>query len=249
MKKAIIIDDEPSCCKTISTLLQSHFYDIEVSAICRNGMEGLEAIKAFAPHFVFLDIEMPRMNGFEMLERLQSIDFHLIFTTSYDQYALKAFRYSAIDYLLKPIDKEELIKAINKVHKRSGTTPEQLELLLQKLNNPLQLIKKIALPTMEGLQMIPVETIIYAKADDNYTVLHLKGNKKLVVSLTLKEIEVSLEDHAFLRVHRGYLVNLNEVEKYVKGEGGFLVMSDTSSIDVSRGRKETLLKKLLPKKE
>lgn len=249
MKKAIIIDDEPGCCKTLSALLHAYFPEIEIRAICRNGIEGLQAIQDYYPDIVFLDIEMPKMNGFDMLEQLPSVNFHLIFTTSYDQYALKAFRFSAIDYLLKPIDKEELQQAMQKISQRAVPGAEQLEILLQKIRHPAQQIKKIALPTMEGLRMIPVETIIYGEADDNYTVLYLKGDKKIVVSLTLKEIEESLEEHAFSRVHRGYLVNLNEIEKYVKGEGGYLVMSEGSTIDVSRSKKETLLKKLLPNKE
>jgi two-component system LytT family response regulator len=249
MKKAIIIDDEPGCCKTLSALLQKYFSDIEVSAVCRNGIEGLQAIQDYSPDIVFLDIEMPKMNGFDMLEQLPSVNFHLIFTTSYDQYALKAFRFSAIDYLLKPVDKNELQQAIEKVLHREMPVPEQLQILLQKINNPAQQINKIALPTMEGLRMITVDTIIYGEADDNYTVLHLKNDKKIVVSLTLKEIEESLEEYPFSRVHRSYLVNLNEIEKYVKGEGGYLVMSEGSVIDVSRSKKEILLKKLLPNKD
>jgi len=249
MIKAIIIDDEPYCCEILAAMLEECCPDMEVIAICNNGIEGLSSIRQLSPDLVFLDVEMPKMNGFAMLEQLSSVNFHLIFTTSYDQYALKAFRFSAIDYLLKPVDREELQKAVQKVIQRSkAPLPQQLEILLQKIHQPTNSINKIALPTMEGLQMIPVDSIISCESDNNYTIFLLKNKKKIVVSSTLKEIEEMLEEHSFVRVHRSYLVNLNEIEKYLKGEGGYLVMSDGSTIDVSRTKKEVLLKKLLPNK-
>ena len=249
MLKTIIIDDEPYCCETIVTLLEDN-QDVEIVSICHSAADALTAIQKYSPDLVFLDVEMPKMNGFEMLEQLPLISFHLIFTTSYDQYALKAIRFSAIDYLLKPIDAAELQAAIKKVIERSQKPiAEQLEMLMQKIHSPSTPISKIALPTMEGLQMIQVDSIISCESDSNYTILHLKDKKKKVVSSTLKDIEELLEEHSFIRVHRCYLVNLNEIEKYLKGEGGYLVMSDGSTIDVSRGKKEVLLKKLLPNRE
>jgi two-component system LytT family response regulator len=247
--KAIIIDDEPYCCETIATLLEDN-RDVEIAAVCHNGADAITAIQKHEPDLIFLDVEMPKMNGFEMLEQLSQVNFEIIFTTSYDQYALKAIRFSAIDYLLKPIDSEELQKAIQKVIQRSQKPiAQQLEILMQKIHQPTTPINKIAMPTMEGLQMISVDSIISCESDSNYTILQLKGNKKLIVSRTLKEIEELLEEHPFVRVHRCYLANLNEVEKYVKGEGGYLVMSDGTTIDVARNKKETLLKKLIPYKE
>ena len=249
MLKAIIIDDEPYCCEILAAMLASDCPDVEVVSICSNASQGLAAIRQLSPDLVFLDVEMPRMNGFEMLEQLPAINFHLIFTTSYDQYALKAIRFSAIDYLLKPIDREELKKAVEKVKERIHVPiPQQLEILMQKLRQPSSPVNKIALPTMEGLQMIPIETIISCESDDNYTRLQLKSNKKIVVTRSLKEMEEILEQHSFIRVHRYYIVNLNEIEKYIKGDGGYLVMSDGSSIDVAKNKKELLLKKLLPYK-
>jgi two-component system LytT family response regulator len=246
MLKAIIVDDEPYCCEALATLM-GDFPDVEVAAICHNAADALSAIQKHSPDLVFLDVEMPKMNGFEMLEQLPSVNFHLIFTTSYDQYALKAIRFSAIDYLLKPIDREELQNAVKKVIQRSQKPiAEQLEILMQKIHSPSTPITRIAMPTMEGLQMIQVDSIISCESDSNYTILHLKDKKKKVASTTLKEIEELLEDHSFVRVHRCYLVNLNEIEKYLKGEGGYLVMSDGTAIDVSRSKKDVLLKKLLP---
>jgi len=250
MIRAIIIDDEPYCCDILVAMLASDCPDIKLVGICTNASDGLTAIRQNFPELVFLDVEMPKMNGFEMLEQLSSINFHLIFTTSYDQYALKAIRFSAIDYLLKPIDREELKRAVEKVKERyQPTIPQQLEILMEKLKQPLKAVNKIALPSMEGLQMIPVDSIISCESDDNYTELKLKNGKKLLVTKSLKDLEESLEAYSFIRVHRSYVVNLNEIEKYIKGEGGYLIMSDGTTIDVARTKKEGLLKRLLPYKE
>ena len=250
MLNAIIVDDEPHCCKTLESLLKRYCPEVSIIATCANGVDALQAIRPLNPDLVFLDVEMPKMNGFEMLEQLHEINFHLIFVTSYDAYALKAIRFSAIDYLLKPVDREELQTAVQKVVKRMQVPlPEQLKIILEKIQHPASASNKIALPTMEGLQMIAIESIISGEADDNYTTLHLKDNKKIVVSSTLKIIEELLEDHSFIRIHRSYLVNLKEIEKYMKADGGYVVMSDGSQIYVSRNKKEELIKMLLPYKE
>jgi len=230
--------------------LKRYCPEVSIIATCANGVDALQAIRPLNPDLVFLDVEMPKMNGFEMLEQLHEINFHLIFVTSYDAYALKAIRFSAIDYLLKPVDREELQTAVQKVVKRMQVPlPEQLKIILEKIQHPASASNKIALPTMEGLQMIAIESIISGEADDNYTTLHLKDNKKIVVSSTLKIIEELLGDHSFIRIHRSYLVNLKEIEKYMKADGGYVVMSDGSQIYVSRNKKEELIKMLLPYKE
>jgi two-component system LytT family response regulator len=247
MIRAVIIDDEPYCCEALATLLDDCCPGVQVLGSYHNGLDGMDAIGKLSPDLVFLDVEMPKMNGFDMLAALPSVNFEIIFTTSYDKYALKAIRFSAIDYLLKPIDQEELQKAVEKVERRSQKPiAQQLEILMQKIQQPSRPINRIAMPTMEGLQMIEVEQIISCESDSNYTILHFAGGKKMVVSVTLKDIEELLDEHSFLRVHRCYVVNLNRVEKYVKGEGGYLVMSDGNTVDVSRSRKEDLLRKLLP---
>ena len=179
-------------------------------------MDALTVIKNQQPDLVFLDVEMPKMNGFQMLEQLPSINLDLIFTTSYNQYALKAFRFSAIDYLMKPIDREELQKAIQKLdHRSQRPINQQLEILFQKMQRSVTPVAKIALPTLEGLQMVTIDSIISCDSDSNYTILRLKHKQKLTVSRTLKDVEELLEDHAFVRVHHSHLVNLNEVVKYV----------------------------------
>ena len=250
MIRTTIVDDEPYCCESLEALLERYCPEVDVIGILTNGVDALKIIRQQQPDLVFLDVEMPKLNGFEMLEQLPAINFDLVFTTSYDKYALKAIRFSAIDYLLKPVDREELQKAVQKVIQRSQRPiAQQLEILMQKVRNPFSSVGKIALPTMEGLQMVPIDSIITCESDSNYTIVQMKNKQKLVVSRTLKDIEEMLEEHGFVRVHHSYLVNMNEIEKYVKGEGGYLVMSDGSSVDVSRSRKELLMKKLLPGKE
>ena len=250
MIQTIIIDDERHSCDALKMLLGKCCPQIEVKAICNSAKDGLQKINELNPDLIFLDIEMPHMNGFQMLEQLSKIDFEIIFTTSYDQYAIKAFKFSALDYLLKPVDREELEKAIQKVSKKiNPPVSQQLEILLQKINQPTIAVQRIALPTMQGLEFVLVNSIIYCSSSNNYTEFFLKDKKKILVSRTLKETEDMLTDHAFLRVHNSHIVNLNAITKYVKGEGGYLIMEDGSTIDVSRSRKELLMQRLQPYNE
>lgn len=244
MIKAILIDDEAHCLDTLSILLKEYCSDVQVVAQCRSGNEGLQVIKKSKPDLVFLDIEMPGMNGFEMLERFSEIPFAIIFTTSYDQYAIKAIRFSALDYLLKPIAPIELISAVKKVQEqRHLPMAEQFQMLLKQIQDKDHHFNKIAVPTAEGFELIPADQVIRCEADDNYTHLFLKSKNKIIACRTLKEMEEQLHDFSFfVRVHHSYVVNLNEVTKYIRGEGGYLVMSDGSSVNVSRSRKNALLK-------
>ena len=249
MIRAIIVDDEPYCCDTLETMLEKYCPEVQLVAVCHSGEEAISAISQQKPDLVFLDIEMPRMNGFDMLQKIGAINFEIIFTTSFDQYALRAIRFSALDYLLKPIDKDDLQTAVQKVIQRTQKPiAQQLQLLMQKLQQPVNPLNKIALPTMEGLQMVPVESILYCESDSNYTIFYLKDKQKIIVSRTLKEMEEMLEEYSFARVHSSYLVNLQEVNKYVKGEGGYLVLNDGSTVNVSASRKKLLLAKLQPGK-
>lgn len=184
------------------------------------------------------------MNGFEMLEQLTDISFAIIFTTSYDQYAIKAIRFSALDYLLKPIEPKELITAVRKViDQRHLPMVEQFQMLLKQIQHKDHQFYKIAVPTAEGFELIPADQVVRCEADDNYTHFFLKNKTKITACRTLKEVEEQVHDFSFfVRVHHSHVVNLNEVTKYIRGEGGYLVMSDNSSVNVSRSRKEALLK-------
>ena len=249
MIRAIIVDDEKNCCEALELLLKDSCTEVEVIAIANSGAEAIQKINKLQPQLVFLDIEMPHMNGFQLLETLQIINFQLIFTTSYDQYAIKAIKFSALDYLLKPVDREELEKAVQKVVSKINTNiPQQLEVLLQKVYQPSIPVQRIALPTMQGLEFVPVNSIISCSANNNYTEFFLSNKKRILVSRTLKEIEEILEGYAFFRVHHSHIINLNEIVRYIKGEGGYLIMSDGSTVDVSRSRKELLMQKLQPSK-
>ncbi len=245
MITAIIVDDEPYSCESLATLLERYCPDVRLLDICYSAADALTAIKEQVPTLLFLDIEMPGMNGFEMLQQISSINFAIIFTTSYDQYAMKAIKFSALDYLLKPVDREELQSAVQKVIQTSNRSfPQQLETLLYKIQHPHSAVNRIAIPTLEGLRMISVDSIISCASSSNYTILTLKNKEKITASKTLKEIEELLEDFSFIRVHHSFVININEIDKYIKGDGGYLIMSDGSNIDVSRSRKEFLLKKL-----
>lgn len=243
MIKTILIDDEMHCLKTLEILLKEYCANVQVLEKCSDPVMGLKAIEMYKPDLVFLDIEMPQMNGFEMLDRLPQVNFALIFTTGYDQYAIKAFHFSALDYLLKPVAPKELINAVKKVEEqRHFPMPEQFEMLLKKINGINNGFNKIAVPTAEGFELIPAADVVYFEADDNYTHIFLKNKNKIVACRTLKKIEEQIQDYnIFVRVHKSYMVNLNEVVRYVRGEGGYLVMSDNSSVSVSRTRKDSLL--------
>ncbi len=244
MIKAILIDDEVHCLDTLNILLSDYCPDVQVIEQCVLAKKGLEAIEKLKPDLVFLDIEMPVMNGFELLEQISAISFAIIFTTSYDQYAIKAIRFSALDYLLKPIDPKELISAVTKVQEeRHLPIPEQFQILLNQIQGKGSGFSKIAVPTAEGFELIYAEQIICCEANNNYTNFFLKNKNKIVACRTLKDIEEQLQGFPFfVRVHNSYLVNLNEVTRYIRGEGGYLVMSDGTSVNVSRSRKEALLK-------
>jgi two-component system LytT family response regulator len=244
MIKAILIDDEVHCVDTLSMLISDYCPEVQVMEQCVSAKQGLAAVGRHQPSLIFLDIEMPVMNGFEFLEQFTEISFAVIFTTSYDQYAIKAIRFSALDYLLKPIDPKELVTAVHKVQvQKTPPSAEQFRMLIDQVQNKKKNFTRVALPTGEGYELIPAEEIIYCEADDNYTYFYLKNKKKIIACRTLKEVEEQLNDFvSFLRVHHSYMVNLNEVHKYIRGEGGYLMMSDGSTVNVSRSRKDALMK-------
>jgi len=244
MIKAVLVDDEVHCLDTLSILLKDHCPQVQVMQECRSATQALEAINIHHPDVVFLDVEMPMMNGFDMLERLKQIPFAVVFTTGYDQYAIRAIHVSALDYLLKPIDPPDLIAAVSKIHAHKQLpSQQQLRLLLDRMT--YQQRNRVAVPTFEGFEMIAADAIVHCKADDNYTHFFLKNNRSIIACRTLKQVEdMLLAFPFFIRVHNSHVVNLNEVTRYIRGEGGYLVMSDNTTVNVSRGRKEALLRVL-----
>jgi two-component system LytT family response regulator len=244
MINSILVDDEVHCLDTLNILLNDYCPDILVMAKCMSAKKAIEAIEKMKPELVFLDIEMPTMTGFELLEQYDKIPFSVIFTTSYDQYAIRAIRFSALDYLLKPIDPKELSIAVTKVKEQKiHPSIEQFRMLLDQIIHKDNGLTKIAVPTSEGFELIPADQIVRCEAFDNYTHLFLKNKIRIVACRSLKEVEEQLHSFSsFIRVHHSYLVNLNEVTKYIRGEGGYLIMSDGSTVIVSRSRKDALLK-------
>jgi two-component system LytT family response regulator len=232
------------CLNTLRLLLTEHCPEVQIMDQCSSAEEALSSIQKLRPSLVFLDIEMPFMNGFEMLEQLGDIPFAVVFTTSYDQYAIKAMHISALDYLLKPIDPRELKSAVQKVQtQKQLPSAEQFQILWQQVQHKGSEFSKIAVPTADGFELITADQVLRCEADNNYTYFYLKNKNKVVACRSLKEVEAQLQSFPyFLRIHNSFIINLNEVTRYVRGEGGYVIMSDGSSVNVSRSRKEALMK-------
>lgn len=239
----MIIDDEAKGRLALREKLAAYCPEVNIIAEASNGQEALFLIQQYHPQLLFLDIEMPKMNGFEMLNELKEKNFHIIFTTAYDQYAIKAIRYAAFDYLLKPIDIEELKTAVEKiVASEEQQTKKQLELLQQNLQHPKKSLQKLAVPTLEGLFFFDLSEIVHLEAHSNYTFIHLKDKPKITASRTLKEFEEMLPDDIFFRTHHSHIINLSYIKRYIRGDGGQIELQNGTYVDVSRRKKEEFLK-------
>lgn len=241
MLRAILIDDDQSNLSALSEKLAKHCPQVEIIGRCDNAEDGILAIEKDKPDLVFLDIEMPIMNGFVLLQQLRYRNFGLIFVTAYDHYAIKAIKYSALDYLVKPVEIDDLKAAIAKAeaNRESRNSQLQLELLLEHLNKKQP--RRISIPTSEGLHFINIDQIIYLEASNNYTRIYLSTNQKFLVSRTLKEFEDLLPSSQFVRIHHSTVINKFFVEKYIRGEGGQVVMQQGRVLDVSKRRKAEFL--------
>lgn len=241
----IIIDDELKSRESLKILIEEFCEGIVVKKLCQNIDEAIAAVQEYKPSIVFLDIQLQRESGFDLLTNLKNYNFEVIFTTAHTEFAIKAFKFSAIDYLLKPIDIDELRKSCEKVKRKiNSDVSQRIELLLHTLkSNPTQHYK-IALPTSDGLIFVKVSDILYCEAASNYTQILTKDGKKHIVSRTLKEYDEMLSEHEFYRIHNSYLINLNALKRYVRGDGGYVVMSNDISLDVSKRKKEAFLAKL-----
>ncbi|MEP6585058.1 MAG: LytTR family DNA-binding domain-containing protein [Ginsengibacter sp.] len=242
MLTAIIIDDELKGRIALKQKLQDYCSDVKLKGEAQDGEEGMKLIEEHHPDIVFLDIEMPRMDGFEMLHRLPEKNFHLIFTTAYDQYAIKAIKYSAFDYLLKPIDIEELKLSVSKINASQPIqTEKKLEVLDQNLHGK-NVFNKIAISTLDGLLFFDISDIIHLEANSNYTNIYFNDRPKLTASKTLKDFEELLPADTFFRTHHSHLINLNFIKRYIKGDGGQIELKNGNYVDVSRRKKDEFLK-------
>jgi two-component system LytT family response regulator len=240
---AILIDDEAHCTRTLKWELEQQCPEVDVVGVCQSGEEGLKAIREMKPDLVFLDIEMPGMNGFDMLAQVSPINFQVIFCTAYDQYAIKAFKLSATDYLLKPVDSSELQAAVEKASRKTSAAVTQVQIteLLSAMRHPGRELRRIALSTSDGMEFVDTDRIMYCESQSNYTNIVLEDGKKVLLSKTLKEVDELLVDFGFFRAHKSHLINLRHVTKYVRGEGGYVVMRDGTAITIARSRKEEFL--------
>jgi two-component system, LytTR family, response regulator len=240
--KAIIIDDEQHCRNVVQRILENHCPNIEVIATANDGIDGLKAILKHQPDVVFLDIEMPRMNGFQMLEELgnEDLNFTLIFTTAYDKFAVQAFKFSAFDYLLKPIDDQELVAVVQKIERK--TTPSvQIQNLKQNLN-PQTPFNKLTIATTRGITFIEIEDIIALESDSNYTKIFTQNGDTVWASKTLGHFnELLSEKPQFFRTHKQYIVNLNFIKEYVGGDMNEIVLKNGLKTKLARTRRDAFL--------
>ncbi|HYG20972.1 MAG TPA: LytTR family DNA-binding domain-containing protein [Ohtaekwangia sp.] len=244
MINAIIIDDEEHCIERLSRLLAVHCADrVKVSGAYRTVPEGEAAVKNKTPDLIFLDIQLHDKTGFDLLEKIDVTQTRIIFTTAFEQYAIAAFKFSAIDYLLKPVSKEELMASVEKAEERIAheTVTRKYETLLHNLKADSGMGKKICLPTVNGFDFIKVDDIMRCESNGNYTVFYLNTGQKIMVAKTLKEFDTMLSSHNFFRVHHSHLVNLAYIKKYIRGNGGYVVLTDDAEVEVSTRRKEAFL--------
>lgn len=247
MIKAIIVDDEPHCISRLSALLGEHCSgSVQVMDSFNTVDEAVSGSLLLQPDLVFLDMQIHDKSGFDMLNQIQKINFDIIFTTAYEKYAVQAFKFSAIDYLLKPVDADELMHAVAKLEERlmKNQMAQKIDALFANMKTTQIAQKRIGIPTINGIDYVPVGDIVHCRSEVNYTTFFLKDRTKITVAKTLKEYEEILSDYNFLRVHNSHLVNLSYVKNYHKGKGGYLVMADNTEIEVSIRRKDELLKRL-----
>jgi len=242
MIKAIIVDDELTAIKSLKWEIENFCKDIEVVDSFTNPIGAISAINYIKPDCVFLDIEMPEMDGFQLLEELQFRNFDLIITTAYDSYALQAFKESAVDYLLKPVDTDDLLKSVSKIkiNKNKNILGKELNTIIENLV-PKTTFNKIALPLSGKTIYVKPDDIIYCKSDGNYTEIHFKNNKKELLSKKIKDVEALINSSSFHRVHNSYLINIQYVAEFVKNDGQYLVLENGTTIPVSRSKKNALI--------
>lgn len=242
--KAILVDDEPDGIKTLQKMLARYCPSVNVLATCGSAAAAKEQIELLNPDLLFLDIQMPGKSGIDLIRELADRKFEIIFVTAHNEYLLQALQYSAADYLLKPVDEDRLVEAVQRAEKRmqEGKREEITETLLYnigKAGQPSEM--RLCLPTLKGFMILKLDDIVYCEAERSYTVFHLEDKKTVTVSKPLLEYENILDDTHFFRVHKSFLINLRHVREYQRGEGGLVIMSNGAEIEVSRRKKEQFL--------
>ncbi|SHJ84327.1 LytR/AlgR family response regulator transcription factor [Pseudozobellia thermophila] len=246
MLNAIIVDDERHCRDALENLVAKHRSFLDLKSSVSTVSAAIEAIETFGPDVVFLDVHLQNETGFDLLKQLDRIDFYIIFTTAYEAYAVNAFKYSAFDYLLKPIDPDEFQETLNRLRDRRNEEnhAKKLEVLFHNFEARFDGVKKIAIPTVKDFTFLNVSDVVRCESDGNYTHIFTARGKKLTSTRTLKYFEEFLGDVQFFRIHKSHYVNLAHVEKYIKGKGGYVVMSDGARLEVAVRRKDDFLRRL-----
>ncbi|MDP4263318.1 MAG: LytTR family DNA-binding domain-containing protein [Bacteroidota bacterium] len=245
--RAILVDDEPDGIRTLKKLLELNCPEVEIEATCSSAMAAKQKLEEIKPDLVFLDVRMPGKSGLELLGELSVTNFEVIFVTAHNEYLLQALQFSAVDYLMKPVDEDRLIEAVERVKKRltQKKTAGPAEILLHNINKagfPLEM--RLCLPTQKGFTIVKLEEIAYCEAQRSYTIFRLINNKSIMISKPLFDYDRLLSDTVFLRVHKSFLINLMHVKEYTRGEGGTVIMSNGMEIEVSRRKKEQFLVKM-----
>ena len=243
MLTAILVDDEKAAISSLRQKLLTFCPDVSILHEFTNSVEAVPVIKETKPDILFLDIEMPKMNGFRLLEELKEDTPAIVFTTAYDHFVVQAIRCSAFDYLVKPIDKDDLISAVSRLkeHLSKSTNTRKMDVLLNNLNSLHQQSNKIAIPTLEGVYFFQISDIICLESDGSYTKMYFSNRAALLVTRSLKDFEEMLVGYRFFRVHHSYMINLEHIKQYLKGDGGSVILNNDMQIDVSRRRKEEFL--------
>jgi two-component system LytT family response regulator len=244
--KAVLVDDEPDGIRALKKMLESHCPNVQVVATCSNATIAKQELESVRPDVVFLDIQMPGKSGLDLLTEMPEKDFEVIFVTAHNEYMLQALQYSAADYLLKPVDEDRLVEAVQRVETRiQAEKKEWTETLMHNLNkagSPSEM--RLCLPTLKGFIVVKLDDIIYCEAERSYTIFHLDGKRTVMVSKSLIEYDNLLQDTQFIRIHKSFLINLHHVKEYQRGEGGTVIMTDNAEIEVSRRKKEFFMNRM-----
>ncbi len=240
--RSVVIDDEPKARQYLINLLKSHFNEIEVVGEAEGVDSGVKLIETLKPDLLFLDVQMQDGTGFDLLSKIDRSNLNVIFVSAHDYFAITAIKFSAVDYLVKPVDVEELHKAIEKIKQQKSLSEvrQKLDLLLNNINR----IEKIALPSMSGIEFVKLDQVVRCEAESNYTAFYLNNGEKIIVSKTLKDYEEILCSKGFFRIHKSVIINMAYLKKYVKGDGGTVILEDGTEIAVSRRRKDDFLEAL-----
>lgn len=241
--RVVLVDDEKHCTESLSIQLQALALPIVIVGKFNDPMLAVTYLKQSPCDILFLDIEMPSMSGFDLLNRLNRFDFDVVFTTAYDQYAIKAFQFSALNYLLKPIDEQDLTECINRwiEKKQKNLQADQFSFMLEMLKNSTKQQTKVALPTTDGLEFIELAKIIRCQAESNYTYIYLQDGISFLICRTLKDVDAILRPNGFLRIHQSHLVNPQHMKRFVRSDGGYVVMSDDTQLSISKANRQQVL--------